>query len=199
MPVVRLAHPLLTGLFEITTRAKQQPYGKEIIMKTTRTTKTILVISVILLAGAAFAYAHDGGHGPGHHGWGYGGPMMGPGYHGHLKWHGPGWGRQRGWSGLSEKEAAEVEAARENFHNDTKELRGQIDEKAVQLRNEMVKDEPDSGKAAKLQKELSDLRAQFDQKALVHKLEMRKLLPDKFQGRGFGRGGGRGYGGCWRQ
>jgi Spy/CpxP family protein refolding chaperone len=164
-------------------------------MKTTRTTKTILVISVILLAGAAFAYAHDGGYGAGYHRKGYGGPMMGPGYHGHMKGHGPGWGWQRGWSGLSEKEAAEVEAAREKFHNDTKELRGQIDEKVVQLRNEMVKDEPDSGKAAKLQKELSDLRAQFDQKALTHRLEMRKLLPDKFQGRGFGRGGGRGYGG----
>jgi Spy/CpxP family protein refolding chaperone len=164
-------------------------------MKTKRTTKTILVISVILLAGAAFAYAHGGGYGPGHHRGGYGGPMMGPGYHGHMMEYGPGWGRQRGWSGLSEKEAAEVNAAREKFHNDTKELRGKIDEKAVQLRNETAKDVPDSAKAVKLQKELSDLRAQFDQKALVHKLEMRKLLPDKFQGRGFGRGGGRGYGG----
>lgn len=163
-------------------------------MKTTRTTKTILAISVILLAGAAFAYAHDG-YGPGHYRGGYGCAMMGPGYHGHMKGYGPGLGPQRGWDGLSEKEAAEVEAARDKFHNDTKELRGKIDEKAVQLRNEVGKDEPDNGKAAKLQKELSDLRAQFDQKALTHRLEMRKLVPDSFQGRGFGRGGGRGYGG----
>jgi Spy/CpxP family protein refolding chaperone len=168
-------------------------------MKTTRTTKTILIISIILLAGAAVAYAHGGGYGPGHHRGGYGGPMMGPGYYGHMKGYGPNCGWQHGGKGLSEKEAAEVEAAREKFHNDTKELRGQIDEKTVQLRNEIAKDEPDSGKAAKLQKELSDLRAQFDQKALVHQLEMRKLLPDKFQGRGYGRGGGHGYGGrCWR-
>jgi zinc resistance-associated protein len=198
MLVVCLAHPLLNSLFKITKRAKQKPHRKEIIMKTTRTTKAILVISVILLAGATFAYAHDG-YGPGHRRGGYGGSMMGPGYDGHMMGYGPGRGQQRGWSGLSEEEAAQVEAARDKFHNDTKELRGKIDEKAVQLRNEIVKDEPDSGKAAKLQKELSDLRAQFDQKALAHKLEMRKILPDKFQGRGYGRGGGRGYGGyCWK-
>ncbi len=168
-------------------------------MKTTRTAKTILVISVILLAGVAAAYAH-GGYGAGHHRGGYGGHMMGPGYQGHMMGYGQGWGWHRGWSGLSEKETAEVEAARDKFHNDTKELRGQIDEKAVQLRNEMVKDEPDSGKVAKLQKELSDLRAEFDQKAVAHQLKMRKLVPEKFQGRGWGRGGGRGYGGgyCWQ-
>lgn len=167
-------------------------------MKTMRTTKTILVISVILLAGAVFAYAHDG-YGPGHHRRGCGDSMMGPGYHGNMMEYGPGWGRHRGWSGLSEKEAVEVDAARDKFHNDTKELRGKLDEKAVQLRNEMVKDEPDSGKVATLQKELSDLRAEFDQKAVAHQLKMRKLLPDKFQGRGYGRGGGRAYGGyCWR-
>ena len=168
-------------------------------MKTTRTTKTILVISVILLAGAAFAYAHGPGYGSGHHRGGYGGPMMGPGYQGHMMGDGPGWGRHRNWSGLSEKEADQVEAAREKFYDDTKELRGQIDEKAVQLRNEMVKDEPDSGKVAKLQKELSGLRAEFDQRAVAHQLEMRKLLPDKFQGRGWSQGGRRGYGGyCWQ-
>ncbi len=166
-------------------------------MKTTHTTKTILFISVLLLAGAAFAYAHDG-YGPGHHRGGYGGYMMGPGYQGHMMGDEPGWGRHRGWSGLNEEETAQVEAARDKFYNETKELRGKIDEKSVQLRNEMVKDEPDSGKAAKLQKELSGLKAEFDQKAVAHRLEMRKLLPDKFQGRGYGQGGGRGYGGrCW--
>jgi Spy/CpxP family protein refolding chaperone len=167
-------------------------------MKTTRTTKAILLISVILLSGAALVYA-QGGYGPGHHRAGCGGYMMGPGYHGSMMGYGPGNGCYRGRGGLTEKEAAQVDAAREKFHNDTKELRGKMDEKAVQLRNEMVKDEPDGGKAAKLQKELSDLRAQFDQKALTHRLEMRKLLPDTFQGQGYGRGGGRRFGGCCRQ
>jgi Spy/CpxP family protein refolding chaperone len=167
-------------------------------MKTTRTTKLILVISVILLSGAALAYAH-GGSGPCRYRGGGGDPMMGPGEYGPMMGYGPGKGRHRGWSGLSEKEAAQVDAAREKFHKDTRELRGKIDEKAVQLRNEMAKEEPDSGKAATLQGELSDLRAQFDQKALVHRLEMRKLLPDTFQGRGYGRGGGRGFGDCCRQ
>jgi zinc resistance-associated protein len=195
-----LAHALLNSLLKITTRENQNPHRREITMKTTRTTKTIIIISVILLAGAAFAYAH-GGYGNGRHRGEYGGHMMWPGYDGHKMGYGPGWGRHRGWDELSEKEMAEVEAAREKFHNDTKELRGQMDEKTVQLRNEMNKDDPDGGKVAKLQKELSDLRAEFDQKAVAHKLEMKKLLPDKFKGmgRGYGRGGGRGYGGyCWQ-
>jgi Spy/CpxP family protein refolding chaperone len=167
-------------------------------MKTTGTTKIILIISVILLIGAAGVYAH-GGYGPGHQRGGCGGPMLGPGYPGPGMGYGPDRGRHGGRSGLSEEEAARVEAAREKFHNDTKELRGKMDEKAVQLRNEMVKDEPDSGKAQRLQKELSDLRTEFDQKAVLHRLEMRKLLPDKFQGRGYGRGGWRGCGGHCRQ
>jgi Spy/CpxP family protein refolding chaperone len=171
-------------------------------MKTTRTTKVILVISVILLSGAALAFA-QGGYGPCRYQGGGGDPMMGPGHCGPMMGYGFGKGWHRGLSGLSEKEAAQVDAAREKFRKDTRELRGKIDEKTVQLRNEMVKDEPDSGKAAALQSELSDLRAQFDQKALGHRLEMRKLLPDKFQGReygrGYGRGGGRGFGHCWRQ
>ena len=169
-------------------------------MKSTRTTKAIIFISIIVLAGAAIAYAH-GGYGSGRHMGGYGGPMMGPGYGDHMMGYGPGWDRQRGWDGLSENEAADVKAAREKFYNETKELRGKIDEKAVSLRNEMIKDDPDAKKVSKLQSELSELRAEFDQKAVTHRLEMRKILPEKFEGRGrgFGRGGGRGYGGyCWQ-
>jgi len=171
-------------------------------MKTTRMTKTILVAAVILLTSGAIAYAH-GGYGAGRRMGGYGGydgHMMGPDHGwGHMMGYGPKWGWQRGSGGLTEKEAVEIETAREKFYNDTKELRGKIDEQAIVLRNEMAKDDPDSGKVAELQKALSDLKADFDQKAVAHQLEMRKILPKSGQGLGYGRGGGRGYGGYCRQ
>ena len=158
-------------------------------MKTTRTTKTILIAAVILLTSGAIAFAH----GP------YGAKRHMGGYDGHMMGYGPGWGWQRGFEGLSEKEANEIEVAREQFYNDTKELRGKIDEKVIGLRNEMAKDNPDGGKVAELQKALSDLKADFDQKAVAHQLKMRKILPKSAHGRGYGRGGGRGYGGhCWQ-
>lgn len=167
-------------------------------MKTKRTTKTTLVVAVILLASGAIAFAHGeygskrgmGGYDGYHMGHGYGGPMMG---------NGPGRGYRHGFSGLTEKEAADLEAAREQFHNDTRDLRGKIDEKAIALRNEMAKDDPDSAKVADLQKALSELRADFDQKAVAHQLKVRKIVPKSSVDRGYGRGGGRGYGGyCWR-
>ena len=98
------------------------------------------------------------------------------------------------------KDAAKLDAAREKFFNETKELRGQIGEKRLALRNEMVKDEPDAGKVADLQKDLSKLQAQFDQKRVRHQLEMRKLMPEDARGRGYGRGPGYGRGGgyCWQ-
>ena len=63
----------------------------------------------------------------------------------------------------------------------------------VALNNEMDKANPDQNKIFALQKEVSSLRSDFDQKALAHQLEVRKLLPDNYQGSGYGKG--RGY--CW--
>jgi Spy/CpxP family protein refolding chaperone len=177
-------------------------------MKTKRTTKALIITSAILLIGGTIAFAHDGwgygGYG-GHHMRGYRGHMMGPGYGGPMMGYGPGWGKRgAGYGNLSDEEAAKLDAAREKFYNETKELRREINNKQVDLRDEMVKDEADTGKVLKLQRELSKLQADFDQKAVQHRLEMRKLFPEGFQGRGFGpghgSGPGRGFGRggyCW--
>ena len=168
-------------------------------MKKHHHTKMTITVVIIVLAGAAIAFAHGGGYGPGRHMWNDGSHMMGPGYGGPMMGDGPGWGWQRGFGGLTEKEAAAIEMARDKFYNDTKELRGKIDEAAIGLRNEMAKDDPDRGKVADMQNALSVLRAEFDQKVVVHQLEMRKIAPQIDRGRGYGRRGGRGYGGnCWR-
>lgn len=172
--------------------------------------KTLIISAVILLSGAALAFAHGGygrgydgddGYGYGSHmrGWGGGhmmgygpGPMMrGDGYGPHMRGYGYGYGAD-----LSKEDAAKLDDAREKFYNDTKALREQIEEKRIDLGQELRKEEPDTAKAATLQKELSKLETEFDQKALTHRLEMRKLLPENFAGPRFGRGPG--YGGrCW--
>lgn len=177
-------------------------------MKTTRTTKSIVVAAVVLMAGATLALAHggwdNGGYGRhmgGYYGGhmmgpGYGGPMMGPGYGGPMM--GPGWGRgYRGGNGdISDEDRAKIDAARDKFYDETRALRRDIDDKAYDLNKEISKDDPDAKKVAELQKQLSKLESEFDQKAVQHRLEMRKLLPESFQGRGWGPYGRGGY--CWR-
>lgn len=162
--------------------------------------KSIFGLAAVLILGiATVAFAHGG--------WGYsGGYMMGPGYGGHMM--GPGYGgHMMGWDSddgsychgygargnLSDADAAKLNASQEKFYNDTRELRDQIDEKALALRNEMDKANPDHSKVFELQKGVSSLRGEFDQKALDHQLEVRKLLPDDYRGSGYGYGGG--Y--CW--
>jgi Spy/CpxP family protein refolding chaperone len=108
--------------------------------------------------------------------------MMGPG---------PGRGYHRGYANLSDEERTKIDAAREKFFDETRSLRRDIDDQAHALRKEMNSDNPDSGKVAQLQKQLSKLEAEFDQKAVQHRLEMRKLCPAKFRDRD--RGYGRGY------
>jgi Spy/CpxP family protein refolding chaperone len=173
------------------------------LMKTTHTTKYIVIAAVVLIAGATLAFAHGGW---GNDDYGYGGRMMGPGYGGHMMgpgygdnyMMGPGWGRgyHRGYGNLSDETRAKIDAARDKFYDETRSLRRDIDDKAYELNKEMDKDNPDTGKVAELQKQLSKLRGEFDQKRVQHRLEMRKLLPEEFQGseRGYyGRGGN-----CWQ-
>jgi Spy/CpxP family protein refolding chaperone len=170
-------------------------------MRTTRITKTLITVSVILLVSGTVAFA-QGGYG---RGWdrnmvGYDCRMAGPGYGGGYGM-GPG-PRMRGYgmrNNLSEEDQAKLDQLRDAFFKETRDIRGKIDENRVALRNEMVKDNPDEAKVLKLQKQISSLEDDFDQKAIKHRLEVKKILPDDFQGRGFGmgRGHGRGHGYRW--
>ena len=173
-------------------------------MKTSRTTKTILIISVVLLIGTAVAFAHGGGgwgYGDNGHIRGHGGPMMGTGYGGHMmdgQGYGPHMRRYDRRGELTDEQLARLDEARDKFRKATQDVRGQIEEKSVALRNEIGEDAPDKGKAMKLQKEISALKADLDQQRLQHRLEVQKIAPDAFQGRGYGRRSGRGggYGYC---
>lgn len=87
-----------------------------------------------------------------------------------------------------------MDAARDKFFDETRSLRRDMDDKAYDLHKEMNNENPDAKKVAEIQKDLSKLQADFDQKAVRHRLEMRKLLPEKYQARGWGYGRG---GRCW--
>ena len=166
-------------------------------MKTQRITKSMIIVSVILLVGGTIAFAQEGWGGRG-----YDGDRMGAGCSGPGRSDCPGWGNRAGLSDLTDGEAAVIDEAREKFYTETKELRSQIRELRTDLRDEMTKDTPDEARVLELQKELSGVRAEFDQKRVQHRLEMQKIAPENFKGRGFGRGygrgNGRGGGGCWR-
>ena len=168
-------------------------------MKNNKTTIGILAAASIL-AITAVAFAHGG---YGRYMGGYDGHMMGPGYGGgHMMMDDDyGYGRHmRGYGdsyGLSDEEAEKLDSARERFFDETRELRGKIDEKQIAMRNEMIKENPDQNKVITLQKELSGLQAEFDQKAINHRLEMRKLMPENYEHRGYARRDSRGPGYCW--
>lgn len=158
-------------------------------MKRWKATIGILAFGWVV-AITAVAFAHGG---YGRHMGDYGGNMMGPGYGGrHMMDYGPGYGRgmrgSGGWGTLSEEDAAKINSARDNFYKETRELRVKISDAHVALGKEMDKDKPDEGKVIELQRHVSKLEAEFDQKSVSHQLKLNKLMPERYQSRGF-RGG----------
>jgi Spy/CpxP family protein refolding chaperone len=158
--------------------------------------KKLSIAAFILTVGAAgLAFAH-GGFG----GYGYGGHMMGPGYGSHMMGYGHhmGWGWDREGSGLTQEQADRLEAARESFYRETRDLRNQIYDRSAQIRQEFSKEPPDRNRIQDLQKEISKLESELDQKRLDYQLKTRDIAPESeggFAGRG-NYGPGAGY--CWR-
>ena len=122
------------------------------------------------------------GGGYGGHMMGYGGHMMGPGY-------GPGYGD------LSQEDAKKLEAARETFFDQTRDLRGKMDDKRYAIQKELDQQTPDRDKLKTLQGDLSQLQSQFDEYALDYELAVKGIVPESECGRTYA-GGYRG-GNCW--
>ena len=159
--------------------------------------KSIIIAALIVLAGAAIVFAHGGGYGYGGQGMYHGrGQGMGPGM---MDEDGNGYHMRGMRSQLSKEDAQKLDAAREQFFNDTRTLREQMAEKRLTLQAELIKQNPDNARLTQMQQELSQIEAQFDQKALQHRLEVRQLVPNAAMGmggKGMGRGG-MGMGRCW--
>jgi hypothetical protein len=175
-------------------------------MNFSKTGKILMVLAIVAVLG--IAVTSFAGWGRGH--WGYG-HHMGPGYGMHRGWgDGPsGYGSSGYQSGLSDEDIARLDKERRVFFEATNDLREELYQKELELRSELAKPEPDTKKAAGLQREISDLEGQLDQKRLDQQIKMRKDFP-RFEnrayggmgmGRGmYGRGGGgygRGDGACW--
>jgi len=173
-----------------------------------KTSKTLLILAVVAVLGiGSYAYA-DWGMGYGRHmgyGWGsgYAPGMMGSGaYEGYGM--GPGMMGYRGdgnWGDLSKEDAAKIENEQTTFFNATEKLRQNIYAKGIELRSELAKENPDTGKASNLQKELSELEGQFDQRRVDHMLTLRKITPNvgrSFAGRGMMDDGSNNDAPCWR-
>ncbi|MFC1567491.1 Spy/CpxP family protein refolding chaperone [Thermodesulfobacteriota bacterium] len=154
-------------------------------MKTSVTSKALMIITIVAVIGFG-AYAFAGwGMGYGHHGRGHYGPDGN-----HEGWGGPGYGHMM--DNLSDAEIEKMENERNTFFKATENLRQDLYAKELELKTELYKENPDTRKAVKLQKELSNLEAKLDQERIDHMVKMRKINPDA--GRGFMGRGPMGYG-----
>ena len=148
--------------------------------------KIIVVVAIVGVVGfAATSFAGWG------RGWGGGGNCRGQG---------GGWSQRGsaapGYQGnLSDQDTGKLNQERQAFFEDTRELREKLNQKELELRSEMVKQDPDVEKAVALQKEVSELEGQLSQKRVEQRLKMQKENPDFFAGRGYGMGRGYGKGG----
>lgn len=97
---------------------------------------------------------------------------------------------------LGEDKIQELDQERNAFYEATEALRQSIDEKEIELRNELAKEASDVERLSELQKDVSDLRVQLDQKRLEHIVRMKEINPNISRGWYGGHGYcGHGYGG----
>ena len=149
--------------------------------------KTIIIISSILLV--AFAAASTFARGPGS---GMGSRMMDAGYNQDCQ----GYGRQAAVNNLSKDQRDELRALRQQFIDETYEIRAAKFQKQQKMRMLMETSEPDRAALGKLSQELTDLQKQIRDKRIDLRLGAKKIAPELGSGRGagFGQGCGKGSG-----
>lgn len=143
--------------------------------------KTIIIISSILLvafvAGSVFAWGPGSGRG-----------MMGAGFNQDCPRYGGGQDRT---SDLSKDQRDKLTALRQQFIDETYELRSAKFAKQQEMRMLMETSDPDREKLSKLSKELTDLQGQVRDKGIDLRLKAKKIAPELGRGSGFGQGCGR--------
>jgi zinc resistance-associated protein len=161
-------------------------------VKMNKKAKGILVLTVVAIFGiTTLAFA----------GWGRGyGHMMGPDGWGYGMHNGYMHGQGRYYGNLSEDEIATLEQQRAEYFKATENIRQNLYEKELALRSELAKENPDTSKASKLQKDISTLQSNLDQERLKYEIKARKSAPGYNRGTGgyghmmgYGPRGGGGY------
>ena len=153
-------------------------------MKMNNFSKAIIVVAIVGVVGFAATSFAGRGRGGGGNCWDQG----------------PGWAQRgsgpAGYQGnLSDEDLGKLNKQRQAFFEDTRDLRGKIYQKQLELQSELAKKDPDAKKAAGLQGEISDLSGRMGQKRVDHRIMMQKENPDFFAGRGYGMRRGYGKGG----
>jgi len=153
--------------------------------------KGIMVLTVVAIFGiATLALA---GWGPGY------GYMMGPGGWGPGWYHSGGYGYGQGvyYGNLSAEDMTRLDQQRSEYFKATENLRQQLYEKELALRSELAMENPDTGKAAGLEREISKLQGEIDQKRQDYDTQAGNTGPNYNSGyggygpmMGYGPGGG---------
>ncbi|MBC8442366.1 MAG: periplasmic heavy metal sensor [Deltaproteobacteria bacterium] len=162
--------------------------------------KSIIIISsllmVVLVSGSAFAWGQGKCQGRGQR-MGYGDNQDCPRY-----------GEQGAFNDLSKDLRDALGVLRQEFIDETYELRSAKFAKRQEMKMLMETSEPDRAKLDKLSQEIMDLQKQVMSKRIDFILAAKKIAPELGRGRGFGqgygewsgRGGQRGFqrqGNCW--
>ncbi len=123
----------------------------------------------------------------------------------------PGWGHFHGglgesWLGLSKDQIDKMQALRDRFYNDTRDVRYDMAQKRLEMRKLFMDPKTDDATLLAKQKEMSGLRQKLQDRMAQMMVEGRKILtPEQLQkldrsgmgpggGMGFGMGPGMGYG-----
>ena len=142
--------------------------------------KSIIIISsllmIALLAGNVFAWGQGKGRG------------MGSGSNQDC----PRYGGQGAWNDLSQDQRDALNTLRQEFIDETYELRSAKFAKRQEMRMLMQTSEPDRAKLGKLSQEITDLQKQVRDKRIDFQLAAKKIAPELGMGKGFGQGRGKG-------
>jgi zinc resistance-associated protein len=163
---------------------------------TVLTVVAIFGIAALALAGWGPGYGYMMGSGSWPRGNGY---MMGPGGWGPGMYQrgGYGYGQEGYYGNLSAEDMTKLDQQRAEYFKATENIRQKLYENELALRSELAKQNPDNGKAASLQSEISKLQGELDQKRLDYDIQARKATPNYNGGyggygpmMGYGPGGG---------
>ena len=159
--------------------------------------KKSIIISMLFVAVLLWAFSAEAQW------WGRGGGGRGAG---------PCWQNDTYGLNLTQDQTAKLNSLHQAFWKDTAALNTRIEQKQLELKGLLLEPNPDAGKIASLQKEISGLQLQFNEKSVSCQLEARKVLtPEQIaqlpagctfgfgnvtgRGQGYGCGMGAGYGG----
>ncbi len=108
----------------------------------------------------------------------------------------PGFGQQAGLDNLTQEQKSELSALRQQFIDESYDVRSQKIKKHEELKLLMETSEPDREKINTLSQQITDLQKQLRDKKIDFTLEAKKISPELNMSQGRGRWKNRGGQGC---